>query len=222
MNQPNTSVPLYVVKEESGTGGIRALHSNMILSISFIPPSSELENTLTSRSVPHSSKRRDEGRQKSQSVFSDTSDSEEDVIFPSENYPPYRQHPENMLDKAILQTPMSNLLDSQGSASSTSLFSNRNLDSYYPDFSHSESTMIPYFHSGLESHLPEINVSDQPSVNYSVEGSGKSANMSNNLSGLVEEPRRTGRQRKPPDRYGEWISNPLVAWNVSDQTEYFV
>ena len=118
MNQQDTSVPVYVVKKESGTGGTRTLHRNMILPFSFIPPSSEIENTLTSRGVHRSTKRRDEGRQKLRSVSFDTSDSDEDVIFPSRNYPPYRQHPENRLDKAIWQTPMSNLLDSQGLSSS--------------------------------------------------------------------------------------------------------
>lgn len=33
-------------------------------------------------------------------------------------------------------------------------------------------------------------------------------------------PRRTGRTRKPPDRYGEWVSNPVIAEPDTTQIWY--
>ena len=33
----------------------------------------------------------------------------------------------------------------------------------------------------------------------------------------VQVPRRTGRARKPPDRYGEWISNQVTAGAVPSE-----
>lgn len=117
---------------------------------------------------------------------------------------------------------MDNRLDNRISPVNISSGSSTGQNSSVPDFSISDrnfnisntyrpaSATLPYFDSAsVYSSAP--NVSTTESVSDSAPHSAS------------VEPRRSGRQRKPPDRYGEWISNQQIIWNTDpDQTEYFL
>ncbi|MCG8113144.1 MAG: DDE-type integrase/transposase/recombinase, partial [Candidatus Thiodiazotropha taylori] len=48
VNQPDASIPVFVVRKESGSGREKTLHRNMLLPFSFIPNSSEIKDSLLS------------------------------------------------------------------------------------------------------------------------------------------------------------------------------
>lgn len=68
-----------------------------------------------------------------------------------------------------------------------------------------EPTNLSVSNSNLESIQPEISIqteSGDPSHSYFSEQSASALSPE-----IQHEPRRTGRARKPPDKYGDWISH---------------
>ena len=68
----------------------------------------------------------------------------------------------------------------------------------------SESSTRPYFDPSSISSAQPASISEQPELTIP---------SSENVTA-----RRTGRQRRPPDRYGEWISNQQSVGDNNDQS----
>ena len=83
--------------------------------------------------------------------------------------------------------------------------SNRNLDSVQPAVSFGSGNLPDFRSISASPSSPEVSI---PEVSLQTPVPQQSS----------EAPRRTGRSRKPPDRYGEWITNQQSVVD-NDQTQ---
>lgn len=211
VDHPDTSIPVFVVRKESGNGRERTLHRNMLLPFSFIPVSSEIKNSLLPdvNVGPRRKQKSDDKQLVSDSFSDDSSDSEVEILFPP--------HAARQLGREQVHHRLESGLSAElGSGMSADHYSS------IPDGSISdgimgtrqseqESATIPYFHStsaSPSSHRTNISTLPIP--------------IPQDISISQEEPRRTGRQRKPPDRYGDWISNQQTVVDAESTQIWYV
>ena len=199
---------MYKVQKESNSTDIKTLHRNMLLPFSAIPMTSQTEN-----SFPQSSNKKlipGKVTQKPvvQTVESESSsDSEQEESVPVPRYvPPHRRRPSGAPKHSSITSV------SRGN-SSISRSQGQNEDSNVSHFTDSSST-------GLSAR------NSLPSSSVQGSGSAGTLNSTSDISSVSTppsappQPRRSGRNRQAPERFGDWIYQHTV--DNPDTVEYFV
>ena len=197
VDQPDKSIPVYKVSKESGKGKERTLHRNMLLPFSAIPISSEIDETLLSNRKPRQARETRKADTRSESSVSEEESSESEAeIFVPLQIPKSQKKVRQGKVKQSSHEPVHEVfvLDPSGISEIPIVsISDRNLSQ--PGAEISGSSTLPYYDpSSVSSVQPETNISVNP------------MDSSPSFEASVA-PRRSGRNRKPPDRYGEWTSN---------------
>ncbi|MCG8033830.1 MAG: DDE-type integrase/transposase/recombinase [Candidatus Thiodiazotropha taylori] len=197
--QPDRSIPVFTVKRESGDGSAKTLHRNMLLPFSSIPSFSEADESLLSNRdrVPRTRSRGSTRQECIAAEVSSESESEPEIYIPSN-----------------MRKPRPNLLITDTSDKSTG------------NLSASGDIILPLdsIFSASSSNSNPIEQSSSPSTGVEFAGASLSTELSPNVTSPVidQAPRRTGRARKPPDRYGDWIISQATADISRDDLEVFV
>ena len=198
---PDKSVPVFRVGKESGSGTVKTLHRNMLLPFSSIPSTSQVDESLLSNKTQKPPKKMQNGRS-SPEVSSESSDSDSDSDITPRYVIPQRRN-KNVVRRNISGGDMN-----RKSGNSVSFISSE------PDLTASRSR------SGNLSLDNSVGVSTTRSTNTV---SGISDQSANSLSPIaVQPPRRSVRTRRPPDKYGEWVSNQLTAVDADSTQIWYV
>ena len=198
---PDKSVPVFRVGKESGSGTVKTLHRNMLLPFSSIPSTSQVDESLLSNKTQKPPKKMQNGRS-SPEVSSESSDSDSDSDITPRYVIPQRRN------KNVVRRNISGGDINRKSGNSVSFISSE------PDLTASRSR------SGNLSLDNSVGVSTTRSTNTV---SGISDQSANSLSPIaVQPPRRSVRTRRPPDKYGEWVSNQLTAVDADSTQIWYV
>ena len=182
---PNNEIPVYKVKREDGKGTTRTLHRNMLLPFNVLPTteSHSSQNTETQRSQPQTRAKKPVQKQITQS---ETSSSEDSDSSGSSYVPRYIVPQRRRRELSPLQ-------------SNSTL---RELSPSVVDHSaHSEQSHHTTVHSPDTGHTQSI---PQVSSSNPLETSHQSQDRDQSPV------RRSKRDRRPPDRYGQWNYNPVI------------
>ncbi|PJE77579.1 hypothetical protein CI610_03495 [invertebrate metagenome] len=201
-NIPNSDIPVYEVKLESGKGPRRSLHRNMLLPFNTIPVGdpSKLQNRKgnSKKSVPPT-----QTKPGSASSSSDTESESEDEITTTLRR--RRHHQQRQGNSPAAQ---------QG-------FNEPSLDSGTLATVADESDTIPVINESDFTNPAGIMDLSVPNPEYFHSDNNETSIQEENTSGFeIPEVRRSNRARKPPDRYGNWIF-PVQAVSGNDN-EVFV
>ena len=206
LDKPNSNIPVFKVQKQSGNGPVRTLHRNMLLPFSLIPATSEVSESLLSNREGLPPKSRSQTKRKSvrsnSSSNSSESESESEYIIPRYTIPQRRVSNKHvsLSDLSGSRNNQSETPYSQGSRGPSRSVSNRELFSVsIPDNSTGPTRSTSLERSIHDLTVPFPTQSPSPTVDA--------------------VPRRTGRTRKPPDRYGEWISNQVTANTNASETQ---
>ena len=195
IDMPDKTIPVYKVQRESGESSAKTLHRNMFLPFSVIPGKSE-------------------------------------VSIPSKNPEPKRSHNTRQI---VPQDPVCGSETESDSDSSQSetyqkyvIPARRNRHISYskhsvPDQTDRSHVSVPTdtshrFDSLPSTHLDitgtrssnrsQNSITSQSSSSVPVDSSASSTDFTNlHLATPPPEPRRSGRVKHPPDRYGDWLTN---------------
>ena len=206
---PNEGVPVYRVQRESGDSAVKTLHRNMLLPFSAIPSSLDLGLFYDS---PHSKPGKPAAPVHSQSkpvqepeFESDSSESETEELF----YPRY------MLP---LKRKQSSNINGSKSVSSNKEKSHVSVhgDTFNGsgDFNRSDS-LVGFNRSDRAGGFNSSAGGGFASADVGTTGSSR--DLSGGNVGSVDNvptpqlPRRTGRVRQAPNRYGEWVNTQQVS-----------
>ena len=78
--QPDPRIPVFQVKREDGTDGVKTLHRNMLLPIGALPIIEELDNN-TDKDVIKAQKKQDKKREDSSTDDSINTDTESEEVY---------------------------------------------------------------------------------------------------------------------------------------------
>lgn len=192
---PNSDIPVYEVKLETGRGPLRTLHRNMLLPFNTIPveDSPKLRNRKGSSkkpvSPPHVLP-----ESVSPSSSSET-DSEDDIAITLRrrrqrrgNNPAPPQNSHDPVDITITDSVNTTIGESEE----------------IPIITESEFNRLPNI---MELSAPDSDLSDRNHTETTV---STETTVTTETSPEPQQPRRSGRNRKPPDRFGSWVQ-PLQA-----------
>ena len=190
IGRPDESIPVYRVQRESGDSSVKTLHRNMLLPFSAIPCISDLD--MPSPSVPMKSARSrqvKEPRVVSHESHSESDSSESDTSQIVYVIPQRRKHNSQFSksDRTHVSTPndVSSVSGRSGESSYVSQSPSRLSHNTVENFSHPNETSGP-----------------QDNQNLSNTGGNEQAS---DLDPPAEPPRRSGRVRQAPNRYGDWL-----------------
>ena len=193
ISQPNKDIPVYRVQSECG-GPVRTLHRNMLLPFSAISISSDLLDTSSSQeTVPKQPRTRSKRRKTSISVSSSESesDSDDDVVIP------YFVPIHGVSEGTVSENTVSHVSDTSNVHSATETYHISNIVETSIDASQSQSP------------------SGNPPEPETLGGIPEPEQVDHSNTPEPELPRRSGRVRKPPNRYGEWIADgKMQVWYV--------
>ena len=206
---PNEGVPVYRVQRETGDSTVKTLHRNMLLPFSAIP--SSLDRGLFYDS-PHSKPSKPAAPVHSQSkpvqepeFESDSSESEtEELFYPRYMLPLKRKQSSNINgSKSVSSNKEESHVSVHGDTFNGSGDFNRSDSSV--GFNRSDSA--GGFNSSAGGGFASADVGT----------TGSSRDLSGGNVGSVDNvptpqlPRRTGRVRQAPNRYGEWVNTQQVS-----------
>ena len=195
---PNEGVPVYRVQRKSGDSTVKTLHRNMLLPFIAIPSSLDLGLFYDS---PHNKPSKPAAPVQCQPEFeSDSSESEtEELFYPRYMLPLKRKHSSNINgSKSVSSNKEKSHVSVHGDTFNGSGDFNRSDSSV--GFNRSESA------GGFNSSAGD----DFASADVGTTGSSR--DLSGDNVGSVDNvptpqlPRRTGRVRQAPNRYGEWVN----------------
>ena len=189
IDKPDKNIPVFKVKQESGDGTVKTLHRNMLLPFSSIPSISEVNESLLSNKekIPQKKVQTRKHIPAPSSKSDETSDSDTD----SDSIARY-VIPQRRTRNRHVSVPTGNSISSRKHISVNSSEPTANISST---------------ESG-NSVLPTVSTSVDRSTRYQSDVNMPSLHESPNV---VQAPRRTGRARKPPDRYGDWVCSQQTA-----------
>ncbi|MCG8044919.1 MAG: RNase H-like domain-containing protein [Candidatus Thiodiazotropha endolucinida] len=208
---PVSGIPVFKVQKESDSSDTKTLHRNMLLPFSAIPRTADLEEPLPQPTVQK--QRTKAGKDvhepvKQSSESEHSSDSEEEVTYPVPRYvPPHRRKQNSSPD-------LSTVHYIHGDSSSMSGSQNQFGNSHISNLRHSSS--VPSFQNLPSSHVQSGNPVGTISSTHEI--SPEISHVSTPLA--PPQPRRSGRDRQAPVRYGEWVYQQHV--ENPDTIEYFV
>ena len=218
IDMPDKSIPVYRVQRESGDSSVKTLHRNMLLPFSAIPGISEV--SIPPKPIPQKSPRTKQSALKVPKCIpnsdsdSDSDQSELMFAFPKYVIPQRRSaNTRENSDKSHVS------IVSDKSHMPSSLGSGR-----VEDRSHSSSGT--YLDTGDPSSViqhSKTNTSTGISIlDKSVGGSGSITGGGDSTVHVSppQQPRRSGRERRPPDKYGEWITSQQTVFNPDTQIWY--
>ena len=220
---PDSNVPVYQVQLESKNGPIRILHRNFLLPFISIP---DAELIPPEPAKPRRIKTRSAARQSNSDSDTESSSEEEDNdgIY-VQRYPTNVKPQDANLD---LDPESRTTISHLSNIPLASFQTNQNSRVPYETLTNTtrqDASLNPAQGTGDISHSVTFNhVSDLHQPHVSIDSSGNSTDLAVNVSGTqegpVQLPSRPVRNRRPPDRYGEWIFPQLV----TDQllTDHFV
>ena len=194
---PNAGIPVYKVKKESGDSIVITLHRNMLLPFGAIPSLPDISGQ-SNKSV-ETSKIRSRSKKRSTEQVAEDSDSEQSdssVTYFKYIIPQRRQ--------------------SVSADKSTTVKQPASINSDTSRISRALSDLTPVVHTGSSSGAPD-------SVSMADNTTNLPGSSSSGTSGATEllthppEPRRSGRVRNPPDRYGDWVSSQQTAFDPDTQ-----
>ena len=206
---PNEGVPVYRVQRESGDSTVKTLHRNMLLPFSAIPSSLDLGLFYDS---PHSKPSKPAAPVHSQSkpaqepeFESDSSDSEtEELFYPRYMLPLKRKHSSNINgSKSVSSNKEKSRVSVHGDTFNGSGDFNRSDSSV--GFNRSDSA--GGFNSSAGGGFASADVGTTGSFR---DLSGGNVSSVDNVP-TTQLPRRTGRVRQAPNRYGEWVNTQQVS-----------
>ena len=219
INIPNSDIPVYRVKRVSGEGPLRTLHRNMLLPFNTIP---NTDCTVQDPIAVTKPKQIHLERKKVPAVASGLSKNDSSSLSTS-----FYPNVEIIRPKVDKRTVGITLSDSVNSAhithieSTSAISQNRPLTStgstlFWDNISQSENNTSSFesnqssHHTYRSSNSDDISLLGNPSVNMD-ESINNTINMSlmSNASSPVPEVRRTTRQRKAPDRLGQWVMSQI-------------
>ena len=182
---PNNEIPVYKVKREDGKGSTRTLHRNMLLPFNVLPTaeSHSTQNTERQHSQPQTRAKKPVQQPITQSETSSSEDSDSSGSSCVQRYiVPQRRRREL-----------------------SPLQSNSTLRELSPSVvhhsAHSEQSHHTTVHTPDTSHAKSI---PQVSLRHSLETSHQSQHRDQSPV------RRSKRDRRPQDRYGQWNYNPVI------------
>ena len=188
VGKPDNLIPVFKVKKETGSGPVKTLHRNMLLPFSSIPTTSEVGDSLLSNKEDRHQKK--EGRTRGKPVVSSVSEISESESDSEYSIPRYViPQKRNVKPNASVSGTTENVKSWSLRDTISSVSTEPTMPSFNNNFVASTATDIP------SNTIPSASLSPSP----------------------VQVPRRTGRARKPPDRYGEWISNQVTAGAVPSE-----
>ena len=197
---PNRDVPVYRVQQESGDQVIKTLHRNMLLPFSAIPGKWQVEDTQAKPTRTRNvSKHAQDERLSEHDSDSESSESESISIPVPHPAVQQRRKPSGHRRIAVSSPKLDNISGS-----------------YISDSFKDSSVMIP----GTPV-TPSVIDSGQPSISLTESYTSHSSNQPTLPTPEQQPIHRSNRNRRAPNRYGEWISGQLVIDTDNDQ-EYFV
>ena len=202
LDKPDSNIPVYKVQKEFGEGSVKTLHRNMLLPFSAIPKISDVGSSQRQKSENESN-----DRTKITPVpvsvsesESDSDSSEPSAVFVPRYVPPHRRN----------RVPSSRANSINGGAEHRST-------TFLNDSSHHEP--LNTLRSPSSVHVDR---SLETSSNIDSFSRHSQPNLSTSRSQLeTVQPRRSGRVRQAPQRYGDWVFSQMVGDN-SEEQEYFV
>ena len=199
---PDGNIPVFKVRKESGNHQVRILHRNMLLPFSFIPSHSEFNDSLPSTKENPTQTQRKSGRnvpvEKARTEESSDSDSGSDGSSIRYVIPQRRRNiPKTKQTHTRISVPESSGEYVSRQPSSLTV-SDSTLGNIPPDTSFQND-------SSSRSHLGSTEVS---ASTLSPES--------------IQQPRRTGRTRRPPDKYGEWVSHQQSVVDADSTQVWYV
>ena len=208
IDMPDNNIPVYKVQKEFGNGSVKTLHRNMLLPFSVIPIISEFNSIPERKRSEKGSKDRAEVVPVPASISEsevDSDSSEEPAVFVPRYIPPHRRNKVSLTSESSSANGSAerSINTINDSANHESLNTFRGSPSLSRNFT-SVGTDVSF-------QTDSTGSSNQPSSIVS----------SRNLSEQLIQPRRSGRNRQAPQRYGEWILNQITVDN-SEEVEYFV
>lgn len=207
---PDSSIPVFKVKKESGRHEIKTLHRNMLLPFSYIPRTSEFHDSSLSNEDSSVQKQRRNGGGSSHTPSSSESSEEEsdsDSYLPRYVIPQRRKRTDNASGTSHTTRKPISITDSSNHSSG-------------------DTTHLSVSHRNIDSssyNRPEISTYTRRSESINPTVSNTPNHSATTLSPNVDEqPRRSGRIRKPPDKYGEWISHQQSLVNDDSTQIWYV
>ena len=201
IDKPFENIPVFKVQKESGDKQVKILHRNMLLAFSCIQHRSDVKNL-----PPSGENRKGKRKKKVKQVIpvsdesSDSESSDQIIVVPGKDIKQHRAAPDNLssVDKSKEWTAIT-----------------------IPD------TPVQFDSRNTEVEPGSVefsrNNTEQTETNFTNAGMPDSVPSVSNLSPEQMHPRRTGRQRRAPNRYGEWVSNPqTVLDHTQDEIIYWV
>ena len=177
------------MKQESGDGTVKTLHRNMLLPFSSIPSISEVNESLLSNKekIPQKKVQTRKHIPAPSSKSDETSDSDTD----SDSIARY-VIPQRRTRNRHVSVPTGNSISSRKHISVNSSEPTANISS-----TESGNSVLPTVSTSVDRSTRCQSDINMPSLHES--------------PNVVQAPRRTGRARKPPDRYGDWVCSQQIA-----------
>ena len=245
---PNAESPVYIVKPEEGKGSERTLHRNLLLPINGL--SLQTERTTVGNELPIRKIKKKNPVSVSHEAVDNCSylESDTDSSSDSDRYviPQLRSHyrpnwlicsnprpnRQSSCDTPLVNSPQSENtvpeyiphsvavaegMYQQNTNTCTTIGDNSQSGSVGPDYSNMNSYGQPVLSVNNTGHseLSEIN---QSMLNNHTR---TSTSLVTTLPDRVEPVRRSGRESKAPDRFGNWVS-PILACYQEDSDEVYV
>lgn len=188
---PDKNIPVYNVQKEFGDPTVKTLHRNMLLPFSAIPGIPEVSINPSENENLKPKTRKDITKRNSVSE-SDSNSESDDTIYVPRYIPPHRRNQVKPVE-----------ISSTGSAERSPVILN--------DLTHHETLNTTF-------NTPSVAVDSTGSHQTDSFVSGSRQNPIDSSRNQSEQsaigrdqvevgPRRSGRVRQPPDRYGDWLMN---------------
>lgn len=219
IDMPDKSIPVYKVQKEFGDSAVKTLHRNMLLPFSVIPGISEITTPIEPQECMHKQRRKSKPQSPRSNTESDSnSDSDDLGIYLPRHVIPQRRnrvcldrHLSNKNEGSVISVNdsfqnLSNSHTDEISSIPVNLTDHLSRDNPY----RSSNTSVPNSNSNLNIQSPENTQTDFGVSN----GTGQT------LDTQLPAPRRSGRTRQPPDRYGEWVTNQQTVVDQQSQIWY--
>ena len=201
---PIAGIPVFKVQKESDSSVVKTLHRNLLLPFSAIPRISQVDYCLSRQIVQPRLK---PGKATSKPVIQiseseHNSDSEQAEVSVQRYVPPHRRRPSG--------APIRSRITNVSRDSTTSRSQGHFEDSNISNITHNSSG--PSFQS-----VPSSDVQSSRSISTS----NSTHDFGPSIAPMAPpEPRRSGRNRQVPQRFGGWVYQQSV--DNADVVEYFV
>lgn len=207
IRKPNSDIPVYEVQRDSGKGPTRILHRNLLLPFNSMPPITE--NTETGNGN-HRNFSRMQTRSRNRfaklhsSSESDSSDSDSTHSYNGNRYviPQRRRRSEQISPFSTPHRP------------AVQPFVDRPQTVFHSPLDDSDTSVVRDRAESSITASPEYEIDRSDVIGITVPPQPQFALSSDESNGTTVTPthhvRRPARERKPPDRYGQWLYSQTI------------